>query len=87
VLTYVLITLCLSLTGIAGFQMAYMFYLDKIDRERKKRIRDLETKCRTLETRLEAAQQRIAEQEKRIKEITDSATDDQDVWVDVLEDF
>ena len=32
-LLYVLIGLCLSLAGVAGLQLTYMFYLDRIDNE------------------------------------------------------
>ena len=35
-LYYVLICICLVLTGLAGLQMTYMIYLDQLDRERKR---------------------------------------------------
>lgn len=55
-LTYLLIVLCLSLTGVAGLQMAYMMYLDRLDKERKKRLHDLEIKCKELGRRLADAE-------------------------------
>ena len=39
---YVLIGLSLSLAGVAGLQFFYMAYLERLDREHKKRIRELE---------------------------------------------
>ncbi len=39
---YVLIGLSLSLASVAGLQFFYMAYLERLDREHKKRIRELE---------------------------------------------
>jgi hypothetical protein len=61
-LYYVLIGLCLALTGVAGLQMTYLFYLDRVDRERKKRLVELEHRCRDMSAKLEAARNRIEEQ-------------------------
>ena len=41
-LVYVLIGLCLSLAGVAGLQLMYMLYSDRVDKERKKRVHELE---------------------------------------------
>jgi len=82
-LNYVLIGLSLALTGVAALQMMYMFYLDRIDRERKKRVTELERRCRTLTRRLNDAERRIAEQDEMIAELYEQ---NGDVWADVLDD-
>ena len=86
-LYYVLIGLCLVLTGVAGLQMAYMFYLDRLDRERKRRLRLLERRCKSLTIRLEQAEQRIDEQEKMLGAFySDSDADDDETWADIIDD-
>jgi hypothetical protein len=83
-LMYVLIGLSLALAGVSGLQLTYMMYLDRIDRERVKRVRELEVKCRSLSKRLEEAEYRIAEQRKLLDEAY--AEFDEEAWVDVIED-
>ncbi len=83
-LNYVLIGLCLALTGVAGLQLMYMFYLDRIDKERKKSLRDVERRCRSLTRRLEDAERRIAEQDMLIASLYEE--DDDGPWADVLDD-
>lgn len=82
---YFLIGLCLTLAGVASLQLMYMFYLDRIDRERKKRVHELELECRRLSTRLDET-----EHELQIKnEILATAfpePEDEEVWADVIED-
>jgi hypothetical protein len=82
-LSYVLIGLSLALTGVAGLQLMYMFYLDRVDKERKKRIAELERRCRSLTKRLEDAERRIEEQEEVIATLYE---EDDDRWADVLDD-
>ena len=84
-LVYILMGLSLSLAGIAGLQLTYMFYLDRLDRERKKRLCELEKTCRNLTTRLEAAESYIAEQEKIIGTLEATHVADEN-WADVIED-
>ncbi|HJS51428.1 MAG TPA: hypothetical protein VJ781_05970 [Pyrinomonadaceae bacterium] len=82
-LEFVLIGLSLALTGVAGLQLMYMFYLDRIDKERKKRVTELERRCRTLVRRLNDAERRIAEQDEMIAELYEK---NGDVWADVLDE-
>ena len=82
-LEFVLIGLSLALTGVAGLQLMYMFYLDRIDKERKKRVTELERRCRTLTRRLNEAERRMAEQDEVIQELYEK---NGDVWADVLDD-
>jgi hypothetical protein len=61
-----------------------MFYLDRLDRERKKRVHDLEQQCKQLRHLLEEAEARIAEQENIIAEICPTVEDEP--WADVIGD-
>ena len=81
-LMFVLIGVLFVLIGIAGLQFTYLFYFDRIDRERKKHIHDLEDRSRRLAERLETAERRIEEQDK----ILDDAGIESEVWADVIED-
>jgi len=65
--------------------MMYMFYLDRLDRERKKRLHELEIRCKELGRRLSDAESRIAEQDQLIEALY-LAPDDGEVWADVLDD-
>jgi hypothetical protein len=85
-LYYVLIGLCLSLVGVAGLQMMYLFYLDRLDRERKKRVSELEHRCRDLSASLDAAQCRIEEQEEVIENLEVLHHRQEEMWADVLEE-
>lgn len=86
---YVLICLCLSLTGVAGLQFFYMIYLERIDRERKKRVNELERRARHLAERLEDAELRISEQNKLLESAYDGSggeTGEEEIWADVIEE-
>ena len=86
-LQYVLICLCLALAGMAGLQFMYMFYLERIDRERKRRIATLERECRYLRSDLADAESRIAYQDEIIAELSEGMDDaEEEVWADVIED-
>jgi hypothetical protein len=83
---YVLIGLSLSLAGGVGLQFFYMIYLERIDREQKKRIQELERHSKHLSKRLSQAEQQIAEQDEILESIFDEFEDDEEVWADVIED-
>lgn len=84
---YVLIGLSLSLLGVAGLQFFYLAYLERIERERKIRLVELEHKCRYLTTRLKDAERQIAEQYELIDAIyEEDEIEDDEVWADVIED-
>ena len=84
-LTYILIVLCLSLAGVAGLQMMYMFYLDRLDKEWKKRLHELEVRCRGLGKRLAEAETRIEDQDRMLDALYNE-TDDGEQWADVIDD-
>ncbi len=85
-LYYVLIGLCLSLVGVAGLQFMYLFYLDRIDQERKKRIVELERRCAELNSKLNHAQKRIDDQDELIENLEVFHHRHEEVWADVIEE-
>jgi hypothetical protein len=83
-LLYFLICLSLALVGIAGLQFSYLFYLDRLDGQRKKHIHDLEAQCRRLSRRLTDAENRIAEQDALLtKYYCESG---EEVWADIIDE-
>jgi len=85
-LMYALIGLSLVLTGIVGLQFTYLFYVDRIFRERKKHTKSLEQKCRNLNDRLEAAERRVAEQNDLLESMYPGLGKEDEAWADVIED-
>ena len=84
-LLYVLIGLCLSLAGVAGLQLMYMFYLDRIDNERKKRVHELEIECRNLNNQLSSLRSEL----KMKNDLLAAAFpefEEEEAWADVIDD-
>ncbi|HEX6125859.1 MAG TPA: hypothetical protein VFZ23_10855 [Pyrinomonadaceae bacterium] len=82
---YVLIGLCFSLSGVAGLQLMYMFYLDRIDKERKKRLHELEIECRRLTSQLAEAKREIKMKDEMLA-VAYPEHEDEEVWADVIDD-
>jgi hypothetical protein len=85
-LLYALFCLCLALVGVAGLQLMYLFYLERIDMERKKRMHELELECRKLRLDMVKAENEIALQRKLLAEAISPAEDLDEAWADVIED-
>lgn len=85
-LTYILIGLLLVLTGVAGLQFSFLFFMDRVDRERKKYLRELERRAEDLAARLRAAEECIAEQEAIIDNFSPVAVSENEAWADVIDD-
>lgn len=84
---YVLICLSLSLAGVAGLQFFYLAYLERMDKELKKRLREVERHNYHLRQRLKDSELQIAEQAKLIEAVyEDSADEEEEIWADVIED-
>ena len=83
---FLLIGLSLILTGIVGLQFTYLFYVDRIYRERRTYLHTLEKKCTRLAKRLEAAENQIAEQKELLLEFNVEMGKDGEAWADVIED-
>lgn len=84
-ITYILIGISLTLVGVAGLQFFYLMYLERIDRERKIRIQELEQHCKYLTARLKEVEFQLAEQAELIDAIYEES-EDEEVWADVIED-
>ena len=82
---YVLICLSLSLAGVAGLQFFYLIYLDRMDKEQKKRLRLLERRCSKLTNLLKTAEAQVSEQEKIIESICEEYTEEEEAWADTIE--
>lgn len=85
-LIYLLIVLLLTLVGVAGLQFSYMFYVERLDRERKKHVRDLEKKARRLEHQLETANDKIAEQAVLIEKFVPEYIAEDDSWSEIIDE-
>jgi len=72
------------LTGIAGLQLAYMFYLDRLDKDRKRRLRHLERRAKSLELRLGEAYSKLEAQDAMLEAAY--GPQDDEVWADVIDD-
>ena len=84
-LLYVLICLSLSLTGVADLQMMYMFYMETVDGQRKKRLADLEHECKLLRRDLLDAEKVIAEQKTHFQKA--GIEIDEETWAEVIEEL
>lgn len=82
---YALIGISLVLLGVAGLQFSYMFYIDRVYRERRKYLQALEQKCSRLSAKLADAEVRIAEQDGLLASFRAQYKDDE-VWADVIGD-
>jgi hypothetical protein len=80
---YVLICISLTFVGIAALQFLYLFYLERIEIEHKKRIRELEKHCQALTQKLNEAEFQLAEQSRLIEDFYEN---EEEVWAEVIED-
>lgn len=85
-LSFVLIGLSLVLLGIVGLQFTYLFYLDRVYRERKKYLLFLELKSRQLAERLEAANRHVAEQNALLEAAYPEMKIRDEVWAEVIDE-
>lgn len=82
----VLIGLLFVLIGTTGLQFFYLFYVDRLNRERRGYIKQLEKKTKELAAELEAAALKLAEREKMLidAQLLDGPLEE--MWDDVIED-
>jgi hypothetical protein len=85
-LVYLLIGLLFILIGVTGLQFTYLFWADRLDRERKICIRELERRSRRLADDLETAEKRLAEQDALLLKFVPELKLDTETWADVLDD-
>jgi hypothetical protein len=84
-LMLVLIGLSLVLAGLAGLQFTYLFYVDRMNRERRKHLKLLEERCAQMARRLEAAEARINQQNELLESVYPGITKDE-TWAEIIED-
>lgn len=82
-LMYALIGLSLVLVGIVGLQFTYLFWIDRIYRERRTYLKDLENRYADLGSRLRSAELRIEEQAELLTTLGYRETE---TWADVIEE-
>jgi regulator of sirC expression with transglutaminase-like and TPR domain len=87
-LVYVLICLCLSLAGVAGLQFFYMAYLERVERQHKKRIAELERHCKYLSKRLKKTEQQLADQAEILEKFYEDLEfeEEEEIWADVIDE-
>ncbi len=85
-LMYALIGISFVLVGVAGLQFTYLFYIDRVYRERKQYLQKLEKKCAILSKKLELTEQRLAEKEEILAVLASDASKDDEAWADVIGD-
>ena len=73
----------MTLVSIAAFQFLYLAFLERVELEHKKRIKELEKHCKQLTLQLHNAEIEIAKQ----GDLIDSLTEKEDeIWADVIEE-
>ncbi|MGI8494676.1 MAG: hypothetical protein ACR2L1_05095 [Pyrinomonadaceae bacterium] len=83
---YVLICISLSLAGVAGLQFFYLTYLERMDKEIRRNLREAERHNRLLRKRLFDAELQIAQQSKLIETTYQDYDEEEEIWADVIED-
>ncbi|RMG04391.1 MAG: hypothetical protein D6735_06970 [Acidobacteria bacterium] len=66
---YVMIIALLSLIGICGTQFLYLLYIERMDKERRKRLAELERKCNYLMEKLKQTEAKLHQQEAMINDL------------------
>lgn len=79
-LMYVLIGLCLVLLGIVGLQFTYLFYIDRMYKQRRAYLLDLERQLSNMKTRLSEAEARLAETDEIF------GLEHDETWAEVIEE-
>ena len=85
-LMYLLIGLSLVLLGIVGLQFTYMFWVERMYKERRAYLRELENKYARQSERLAIAERRIAEQNDLLETVYPEFGKEDEVWADVIEE-
>lgn len=86
-MSFILIGVSLTLASFAGLQFFYLFYLERVSNEHKKRIRELEHHCKYLSKRLNEAESQLVEQNELLETFYDEFEDeDEEVWADVIDE-
>jgi hypothetical protein len=82
--TYVLVLIACLLLVIAGVQFFYLAFLERRDKQQKRRIRELERQTGNLFKRLGEAEFRISKQQTFFDSI--ESVDSAEIWADLISD-
>ncbi len=85
-LDIILIGTLFVLVGVTGLQFSYMFYVERIDRERKKHLKEVERRSKYLSLKLEAAEAQIAEQRAMLVRLVPEYAAYDDAWAEIIDD-
>jgi len=85
-LPFALIGLSLVLLGIVGLQFMYLFYLERVYRERNRHIRFLERSADQLAEQLEAANRLITAQNELLEAAYPQMKMKDEVWAEVIDE-
>jgi hypothetical protein len=85
-LMFVLIGLSLALAGLAGLQFTYLFYADRLMRERREHVKQIEQRCAHLTAQLEAAEARLREHDELLEAAYPGIRKSDEAWADVIEE-
>jgi Tfp pilus assembly protein PilN len=89
---YFLMGVTIVLAGVAGLQLFYLGYLERVGKEQKRRITELEKHSSRLSRRLNEAEDALIQQAEMIQAMEYYEDEDvvvleeEEVWADVIED-
>ena len=89
---YFLMGVTIVLAGVAGLQLFYLGYLERVGKEQKRRITELEKHSTRLSRRLNEAEDALTQQAEMIQAMEYYEDEDvvvleeEEVWADVIED-
>ena len=87
---YFLVGVSIVLAGVAGLQLFYLGYLERLGKEQKRRITELEKHCAHLSRRLTEAEDNLTQQAEIIQSLEyyeEAATEEEEeVWADVIDE-
>jgi len=84
-LTYVLIGSLLVLLGVAGLQFTYMYYIERLYKERIRHTKQLERRNGRLRRRLDDAEDLIAAQQVILEQHGIGSSSSDEHWADIID--
>lgn len=79
---YILIFISLTLAAITAFQFLYLFFLERVEIEHKKRIKELERHCKELTAKLHETENELADKSYKLDALSEG--NDDEIWADVI---
>lgn len=76
-LTFALIGLAFALIGVAGLQITYLLYLDRVLKEKKQLVRSLERRNQRLNDQINDLRRKATSEKV--------STEEDEVWAEVLD--